>query len=94
MTISSSDGVLFKLHRKNLELHSEGFPGTDIPVQNNEMVLLTEKASTLELLFQYMYREHQPDLSKLEPDEIAELAEASEKYMVFPAMEICKVYMK
>ncbi|EPS96237.1 hypothetical protein FOMPIDRAFT_1032530 [Fomitopsis schrenkii] len=72
----------------------EGFPGTDIPVQDNEVVLLTEKASTLDLLFQYMYRERQPDLSKVDPDEIAELAEASEKYMVFSAMEICKVYMK
>ena len=91
--MSSSDGVLFKVHRKNLELYSEGFPGTDVPV-HDEVVLLTEKASTLELLFQYMYKERQPDLSKVEPDELADLAEACEKYMVYPAMEICKVYMK
>lgn len=92
--MSSSDGVLFKVHRKNLELYSEGFPGTDVPVHDDEVVLLTEKASTLELLFQYMYKERQPDLSAVEPDTLAELAEASEKYMVYSAMEVCKVYMK
>ena len=94
MTISSSDVVFFKVPRRNLELYSEGFPGADVPVHDNEVVFLTEKASTLELLFQYMYKERQPDLSKVKPDELAELAEACEKYMVYPAMEICKVYMK
>jgi hypothetical protein len=29
ITLQSSDGVLFKVHRKNLEVHSEGFAGAD-----------------------------------------------------------------
>ncbi|KZT69452.1 hypothetical protein DAEQUDRAFT_745253 [Daedalea quercina L-15889] len=93
VTISSSDGVLFKLHRKNLEVYSEGFPGTDVPV-HGEVVALTEKASTLELLFQYMYRERQPDLGKVHLDELALLAEAAEKYLVYSAMGVCKVHMQ
>ena len=96
VTISSSDGVLFKVHRKNLELWSEGFPGSDVPVtvHDNEVVPLTERAATLELLFRYMYKERQPDLSAVPPDDLAELAEAAEKYMVYPAMEVCKVRME
>jgi len=93
LTISSSDGVLFKVHRKNLETYSDIFPGTDVPVEN-EIVPLSEKASTLELLFQYMYRQRQPDLSKIDADELAMLAEAAEKYFVYAAMEVCKVYME
>ncbi|KAH9915335.1 uncharacterized protein B0H18DRAFT_99559 [Fomitopsis serialis] len=93
LTISSSDGVLFKVHRKSLETYSDIFPGTDVPV-DNEIVPLSEKASTLDLLFQYMYRQRQPDLSKIDADELAMLAEAAEKYFVYSAMEVCKVYMQ
>ncbi|KAH9922172.1 uncharacterized protein B0H18DRAFT_1121000 [Fomitopsis serialis] len=93
LTISSSDNVLFKVHRKNLEIYSDIFPGTDVPV-NNEVVPLSEKASTLELLFQYMYRQRQPDLNKIDADELAMLAEAAEKYSVYAAMEVCKLCMQ
>lgn len=89
----SSDGVLFKVHRKNLEMFTEGFPGSDIPV-HDEIVPLTETATTLELLFQYIYRQRQPDLSRLKPQELAQLAEAAEKYEVYSAMEVCKMRMQ
>ncbi|KAH9915336.1 uncharacterized protein B0H18DRAFT_99587 [Fomitopsis serialis] len=93
VTISSKDDVLFKVHRKNLEFHSDSFPGSDVPV-DNEIVALTETASTLELLFQFMYRQRLPDLSKVGTKELATVAEAAEKYCVYSAMEICKVYMQ
>lgn len=60
----------------------------------DEIVDLTEKASTLELLFQYMYRQPQPDLTEVPFENLAALAEAAEKYRVFAAMEVCKVHMK
>jgi len=93
LTIKSSDGVLFKVHRRNLELLSEGFPGEDVKT-HNEIVELTETADTLELLFQYMYRQLQPDLHGIPFQTLASLAEAAEKYQVFPAMEVCKIYMR
>jgi hypothetical protein len=89
LTIKSSDGVLFKVHRRNLELLSEGFPGEDVKT-HNEIVELTETADTLEFLFQYMY----PDLHGIPFQTLASLAEAAEKYRVFPVMEVCKIYMR
>jgi len=93
LTISSSDSVLFKVHRKNLETYSDIFPGADISL-DNEVVPLSEKASTLELLFQYVYRQRQPDLSDIDAEELAMLAEAAEKYSVYAAMEVCKMCMQ
>jgi hypothetical protein len=93
LLVRSSDGVLFKVHRKNLEMHSEGSPGEDIPT-HDELVELNETADTLELLFQYMYRQRQPDLYGIPFQTLASLTEAVEKYRVFPAMEICKVHMR
>lgn len=91
----SSDGVLFKLHRRNLGLRTEGFPDVDttIPVQD-EVVLLEEKASTLELLFQFVYPRRQPDLTKLEANELALLSEAAEKYNINSATQICMMCMQ
>jgi hypothetical protein len=73
-------------------MYSEGFPGEDIPT-HDELVDLAETADTLELLFQYMYRQRQPSLRGIPFQTLASLAEAVEKYRVFPAMEICKVHM-
>ncbi|EPS96230.1 hypothetical protein FOMPIDRAFT_1130903 [Fomitopsis schrenkii] len=93
VTMVSCDGVLFKVHRKNLEMYTEGFPGVDVSV-HDEIVPLTETAATLELLFQYMYRQRQPDLNRLEPEQLAKLAEAAEKYQVYSAIEVCKMRMQ
>ena len=56
VTIACSDGVLFRVHKNNLATHSEVFPEGDLAT-NDEIVQLTETSSTLELLFQYMYRQ-------------------------------------
>ncbi|KZT69446.1 hypothetical protein DAEQUDRAFT_726754 [Daedalea quercina L-15889] len=93
VTIVSSDGVLFKVHKKSLATYSEVFPDGDLAT-NDETVPLSERSSTLELLFQYMYRQPQPDITELPFDQLSSLAEAAEKYRVFSAMEICRVIMK
>ena len=92
MTFRSCDGTLFKIHLKNLETNSEGFsppPGTS---PRDEVVPLTENGDTLDLLFQYIYQGY-PDLANIDFKQLAELAEAAEKYRVFAAMTVCNIYM-
>jgi hypothetical protein len=88
--------VLFQVHRMNLEMHSEGFAAAGectIPA-SSEALDLPETAAVLELLLQYMYRQPQPDLTQVKFVDLSDLAEAAEKYQVYPAMEICKVMME
>ncbi|KAJ7824316.1 hypothetical protein B0H14DRAFT_2454070 [Mycena olivaceomarginata] len=97
ITILSADGVLFKVHRKNLEVHSDVFAGAEDatrPENGDEIVHLPENSDVLDLLFQYMYRQPQPDLNKVEFATIAGLAEAAEKYVVYSALEWCRMRMK
>ncbi|KAJ7891285.1 hypothetical protein B0H14DRAFT_2688429 [Mycena olivaceomarginata] len=90
----SSDQVIFRVHVKNLETHSNGFPPSALCAPGSgEVVDLSEPAATLDLLFQYMYPQRQPDLSGIEPSLLADLAEAAEKYEMFSALEICKIFM-
>ncbi|KAJ7885378.1 hypothetical protein B0H13DRAFT_1628305, partial [Mycena leptocephala] len=77
----SSDQIIFRVHIKNLETHSDGFPRP----RSAEVVDLTEPAATLDLLFQYMYPQRQPDLNEVELPLLANLAEAAEKYQVYSA---------
>lgn len=63
-------------------------------VSNEEIASLSEKSATLEILFQYMYPQRQPDLEVVEFEVLKDLAEAAEKYQVFPALEVCKSYMR
>jgi hypothetical protein len=98
ITLQSSDGVLFKVHKKNLEMHSEGFAGADAiakqSASDNEVVPLTESSAVLELLLQYMYRQPQPDLKNVDFETLAGVAEAAEKYQVFTAISWCKMLME
>jgi hypothetical protein len=90
----SSDKVLFKVHSRNLELHSNVFPsGEFVAVGEGDPVDLEESSDILELFFQYFYAQPQPDLSILQPDTMIRLGEAVEKYEVYSAMPICKEYM-
>ncbi|KAF8191585.1 hypothetical protein K438DRAFT_1591258, partial [Mycena galopus ATCC 62051] len=90
----SSDQVIFRIHIKNLETHSDGFPPSAFCAPgSDEVVDLSEPAATLELLFQYIYPQRQPDLNEVELPQLAQLAEAAEKYQVYSALEICKIFM-
>ncbi|KAF8201982.1 hypothetical protein K438DRAFT_1965436 [Mycena galopus ATCC 62051] len=90
LTILSSDGVIFKVHRKNLEVHSDIFADaehiTGTGNGGDESVKLSESAAVLDLLFQYMYRQPQPDLRIVDFPVAAALAEAAGKYMVYSAV--------
>ncbi|KAI0724672.1 hypothetical protein C8Q72DRAFT_857551 [Fomitopsis betulina] len=93
LTIQSCDGQLFRVHQRNLHDWSDAFPGSEMPLQPKDIVCLSESAKTLELLFQFMYRQPQPDVQNLAIDQIASLAEAVEKYGVFTAQQVCRLVM-
>jgi hypothetical protein len=91
---SSSDGVLFNIHRKNLEIVSGAFPPAEFST-DKEIVPLTESSAILELLFQFVYPRQLPDIHKVQPfTSLMELAEAAEKYEVYPAINACKIRMR
>ncbi|THU75235.1 hypothetical protein K435DRAFT_707502, partial [Dendrothele bispora CBS 962.96] len=91
---SSSDNVLFHVHKKNLEFCSGGFPPAGTPSVIDETVSLTEKAFTLELLFAFVYPQRHPGLNDMSFDALLDLAEAAEKYEVYFAMSLCALKMK
>jgi hypothetical protein len=94
VTFKSSDGVLFHIHRKNLEVCAEGFPPAEVPMGEGEVVELLENSVTLELLFQFMYPQRHPALDTTPFEILHPLAEAAEKYQVFPAMNICHIRLR
>ncbi|CAK5272717.1 unnamed protein product [Mycena citricolor] len=86
----SSDRILFRVHRKNLEVCAEGFPPCEVASPGSqELIPLEESSMTLELLFQFVYPRRHPGLDTVKFEVLAPLAEAAEKYQVFPAMNIC-----
>ncbi|KAJ7816227.1 hypothetical protein B0H14DRAFT_2374717, partial [Mycena olivaceomarginata] len=86
-------GVLFRIHRQNLEVSAEGFPPREIST-HNEVVDLTEDSATLELLFQFTYPQRHPTLENASFEILEPLAEAAEKYQVFSAMNICHIRLR
>ena len=59
-----------------------------------ETVQLPESSATLDLLFQFCYPERHPDLEGVEFDILADLAEATEKYKLYSAINVCKIRMR
>ena len=96
ITFKSCDEVLFKVYRKYLDAHSEGFgpPNGCTTVAEDEIVTLSETAQVLELVFQFMYPMRQPDLKKVDYTALVSLSETVEKYQVLSAMEVCKLRME
>ncbi|KAJ3510706.1 hypothetical protein NLJ89_g4525 [Agrocybe chaxingu] len=97
ITIQSSNLVIFRLHRKNLETHTGAFPGGDLKMvqaRPDEVISLSEKSNVLELLFKFVYPCRQPPLKGLPFDTILALAEAVEKYEVYSAMRLCEVRLR
>ncbi|KAK1235765.1 hypothetical protein PQX77_000994 [Marasmius sp. AFHP31] len=92
ITLQSSDRVLYKIHRINLEMNSKVFAdaGTStVGAAENEVVLLSESSEVLEVMLQYLYLQPQPDLRKVEFGVMKEVAEAVEKYEIYCAVGVC-----
>jgi len=96
LVLESSDGVRFGTHTKNLERYSSNFP--PLTPRNSEgpldAVSLPESSDVVSLLLRSMHPPRQPDSHSFTFDILSRLAEATEKYEVFPATEVCKIRMK
>lgn len=96
----SSDGVLFRLQSKSLAITSAGFAAPEKIVIDGQPTKLEETAEVLEILFQFIEppsdsREFRyPSIIKLTAANMFLLAEAAEKYIVFPAMSSCVTAMQ
>ncbi|KAH9479311.1 hypothetical protein JR316_0007900 [Psilocybe cubensis] len=90
VTFSSSDNVLFNLHRTNLRITAGIFPGPEFD-DSGEVIPLQESGDVLSAVFQFVYPERHPKLQmSFEFDFIAEVAEAAEKYQIFTAIDACE----
>ncbi|KAJ3768055.1 hypothetical protein FB446DRAFT_296887 [Lentinula raphanica] len=94
IVIRSSDRVDFRLHKKNLEFATGGFPPATTLSNPNEVVKLDESAATLDIMFQFVYPKRYPSLYKMEFEDLMLLAEAAEKYQVFALMNTCEFHLR
>jgi hypothetical protein len=93
--VKSSDGVVFHLHRKNLELYTDGaFPGLHDSVNRStatgQILRLDESSDVLKIVFQFIYPRRQPNLKSVGFHTILAVANAVEKYKIFAAMNLCE----
>ncbi|TFK64131.1 hypothetical protein BDN72DRAFT_846883 [Pluteus cervinus] len=93
VTFRSSDNVNFYLDKKYLSVMTGGFPPSEFEHTDEEAVPLSEDSITLDLLFQFAYPKHHPDLRNLEMNTLMNLAHAAEKYEVYAAVSICRLLM-
>ncbi|KAL0956166.1 hypothetical protein HGRIS_002326 [Hohenbuehelia grisea] len=105
MTCRSSDNVLFKLNTKDIEMHSnmmtmfksgnsKGGDGIDNSDKEVPSIALTETSSVLELLFQFMRNQPQPELTSITFTALLSLTVAAEKYQVYAVTDRCKVRLR
>ncbi|KAF7354023.1 hypothetical protein MVEN_01089100 [Mycena venus] len=78
VTFQSCDGVLFGIHRPNLQTNTESFPPPEISTDGDI----------------FIYPRRHPALDGIAFADLAALAEAAEKYQVFSAMNICRIRMR
>jgi hypothetical protein len=81
----------------HLNVHSDVFAyaeSTTRPENGDEIIHLNESSGVLDLLFQYMCRQPQPNLQLLEFTVLLELGEATEKYMIYSAMPAIMIQIK
>lgn len=83
----SSDNILFHVRRRYLEANTGGFPGPELPTYG-EIVELSETSQALAILFQFIPPSRHPLLEDVQFPLLGEIAEAAEKYQVFPAMGV------
>ncbi|KAJ3913413.1 hypothetical protein F5877DRAFT_24934, partial [Lentinula edodes] len=91
ITVVSSDNVLFRLHKMNVQVTSGGLlqSQSKSPGIQDDFLTLTEPADVLEILFEFLYPDYETDLERLEFNALLSVAEAAEKYGVFYAMSHC-----
>jgi hypothetical protein len=94
ITLQSSDNILFKFYKKQLEVHSGAFGGAEEFTATDEPVMFTEPSKIVDLLLQLMSRQKHPNLRSLDFDTLDLLAEAVEKYDLFAYIQECQYLMR
>ncbi|KJA23514.1 hypothetical protein HYPSUDRAFT_579476 [Hypholoma sublateritium FD-334 SS-4] len=87
ISVISSDNVLFRLHRTNIEVQAGGFT----PINQQR---LPEPAHVLVILFQFLYPQRHPKLTNTRFETVQALATAAERYKIFSAMHISQVRLR
>ena len=90
ITLQSSDNVLFRFHKKQLETHSGAFAKS----AKDDPFVLTEPSEVVDILLQLMSLQDPPDLESLEFQTLALLTEAVKKYDVFHYKTMCRMVMQ
>lgn len=94
ITFRSSDQVFFSIRRSALDC-AEGLATGQLLVDSKDVTDLTESSEVLDLLFQYLYPQERPVISRKQQSYlfILELAEAIEKYRVYPALGLVQNHL-
>jgi hypothetical protein len=93
ISIKSSDGVIFRIQRKNLEAYAGSFPLLP-PDEPTATICLPESSIVLEVLFEYLFPKRYPDLEDKYFALLISIATAVEKYQVYAAMNPCCVRLR
>ena len=87
ITVKSSDDVLFRLHRTNIEVQAGEFR----PIDQQQ---LPEPAHVLAIIFQFLYPQDHPKLTDTEFETVQAVATSAEKYKIFSAMHVSQVRLR
>lgn len=90
----SSDNVTFYIDRAKLDRAADFSPPALVSSSPTDPVRLAESSETLELLFRFVYCDVDIDLTSHSFYDIEKLAMSAEKYQVFSALAVCRLYMK
>ncbi|KIK56752.1 hypothetical protein GYMLUDRAFT_173835 [Collybiopsis luxurians FD-317 M1] len=95
VTFCSSDDILFRVHKVNLEVVSTGFPPASLSLDETDVVKIEENAATLRLFFHFIYPGRPlPDLMSTSFELIHSVVTAADKWGMYHAMEICFLYLR
>lgn len=95
VVVQSSDNILFRLHRKNIEAYAGAFPlQATSTIKDLPTIMVPEPASVLQMVFEYLRPQRYPNLDSMWGMRLSAFANAIEKYEVFAAMQLCVARMR
>jgi len=89
--IVSSDSITLGAHMQTLAFF-KNFPS--LPKSEDKVINLEEGAEVLQVLLRFMHNAREPDLGQIPFPQLFSVAKAAEKYLVYSAMERCKIQME
>jgi len=94
VVLRSREGKTFGAHTAFLARYSGAFPRPDMITSTDplETVDLDERSEVIKLILQFTHPDERPPETQDVPgDVMLEFAEAVEKFIIFPAMEVCNL---